>query len=121
MPDEPDEEDREIAARFEQMYAHAEAFERMLEKTEPWNCKVGDFLEVIADGTLYDWPDGPGGKRVSEEMRAEGQIYRVADLKGRGFDLELVSGNGPPEIRAMNSEIPRRYKVVPDPERGGRK
>ena len=113
-PSEPvhddDDNDEDYESQLERIKETARLDDEAL-KHEVWNCKVGDLLEVIADMTLSDWPE-PGGEPTRTEMKANGQAFRVADLKGRGFNLELVSGSGPPEIRAMNSEIPGRYKVL---------
>ena len=78
-------------------------------KHELWSCKVGDLLEQIAALDLVS------NEGVKTDYRPMGQIYCVVGLKGRGFDLELVSSEGSREIRAMNAEIPGSFRVLPQP------
>ena len=78
-------------------------------KHEVWSCKIGDLLEVAARLDLSAGWDDP----IPVILLPQGQVYRAEDLKGRGWDLVLVSGEGPPELRIMNGEIPRFFKVPP--------
>ena len=78
-------------------------------KHEVWSCKIGDLLEVAARLDLTAGWDDP----TPVILLPQGQVYRAEDLKGRGWDLVLVSGEGPPELRIMNGEIPQFFKVLP--------
>ena len=71
-------------------------------------CDVGDLLEITAEFVVHDWDGNP------TQVTASGQIYRAQDLKGRGWDLVLVSGDGPEELRFMNGDVPRFFKVLPE-------
>lgn len=70
-------------------------------------CDIGDLLEVTAGFVVHDWDGNP------TQVTASGQIYRAEDLKGRGWDLVLVSGDGPEELRFMNGDVPKFFKVLP--------
>ena len=71
-------------------------------------CNVGDLLEVIAPlASSGSWEDP-----TPMITKPSGQIYRAIRLVSRGWDLELVSGNGPQEIRIMNGYVLDYFKVL---------
>lgn len=71
-----------------------------------WNCKVGDILEFINDVTTHSWD------KDHEEVAKKGDRYKVQGQVENGFDLVKISGEGPEEIRILNSLIPTYLKVV---------
>lgn len=74
-----------------------------------WACNIGDLLEVIAPLDLLGVEEGQAGDAV----QPSGQIYRAVSLVSRGWDLRLVSGNGPEEIRIMNGYVADYFRVLP--------
>ena len=72
-------------------------------------CKLGDLLEVIAPLDLLGTMDDP----TPSVVQVSGQIYKASGLVDRGWDLTRVSGDGPDEIRILNSYVKRYFKVLP--------
>ena len=71
-------------------------------------CNVGDLLQVIAPLNLNgSWEDP-----TPSVVQPTGQIYRAVNLVSRGWDLKLVSGNGPEEIRIMNGNVSNYFRVL---------
>ena len=71
-------------------------------------CNVGDLLRPIIPFEGQEW-DGP-----KQTFYPDNQVYKAVALKGRGWDLLLVSGNGPKEIRVMNGDMMTYFKVISD-------
>lgn len=71
-------------------------------------CKIGDLLELVAPLDLI----GTAEEDDPSVVQPSGQIYKVVALFGRGWDLELVSGDGPKEVRALNRFIKVYFKHV---------
>lgn len=72
-------------------------------------CNLGDLLEVIAPLDLLGTMDDP----TPSVVQASGQIYKASGLVDRGWDLTRVSGDGPDEIRILNSYVKKYFKVLP--------
>lgn len=70
-------------------------------------CNAGDLLRLIAPLDGQEW-NGP-----IQTVQPNGQIYQAVGLKGRGWDLELVSGSGPKEVRVMNWDLPSYFRILP--------
>lgn len=69
-------------------------------------CRIGDLLTVVAPLELT----GTIEKYSASTVKASGQVYKVAGLFGRGWDLELVSGTGPKEIRVLNGYVKKYFR-----------
>ena len=84
-------------------------------KHEVWACKIGDLLEITVPFEVEDWDDEKD--RPTPPMPVfVGQTYRAAGLKGRGWDLELVPGEGArgaQYVRLMNWELLDHCKLLP--------
>jgi hypothetical protein len=72
---------------------------------EPF-CAVGDVVEFVDDTTAETF-DGLSSSRVEKGAR-----YRAVRLVGAGWDLERVAGEGPHEVRLLNSEMTKRVRIV---------
>lgn len=79
------------------------------EKFEPF-CEIGDVLEFIED-VITTPPDGQQAMRISV-----GAQYVARSLVNAGWDLRRKEGEGPDELRILNSEMPRYVKVVAEHE-----
>ena len=44
--------------------------------------------------------------------KAAGQLYRVDDRKGAGWDLVRISGDGPDEVRVLNGDVLDYFEIV---------
>lgn len=77
---------------------------------EPLFCEVGDEVEFVKAAVARDWE---GELRTAI---AVGDRYRAVGLVGRGWDLQRVSGNGPMELRLLNSKMKEYVKVADDQE-----
>lgn len=67
---------------------------------DPLFCQVGDVVKFKKTLTTSPWKD---------EMPANihaGDLYVVTSLVGSGWDLERKTGNGPQNLRILNSELP---------------
>ena len=103
-----DDYDEKLERQLNMMRAATQAdLEAQAHETK--SCKIGDLLEVTARLDLSGSWDDP----TPSTILPQGQIYRAQDLKGRGWDLVLVSGEGPPELRIMNGQVPQFFKVLP--------
>ena len=102
--DDDDELERQLEVMRAATQADLEAQAREIKA-----CKIGDLLEITARLDLGGSWDDP----TPSILLPQGQVYRAEDLKGRGWDLVLVSGEGPPELRIMNGEIPQFFRVLP--------
>ena len=71
-------------------------------------CNVGDLLRSITAFEAHEW-DGP-----NQTFHPGNQVYKAIALKGRGWDLLLVSGEGPDELRVMNGDMMKYFRVVSD-------
>lgn len=69
--------------------------------------RLGDHLRLIAPVDLTEEGEDP------LHLEPAGQIFRAYDRKGAGWDLEPVSGNGPPHIRVLNGDVLRHFEVLP--------
>ena len=88
----------------------------MLNKKHPWEkyvikdedlvIELGDHLRLIASVDLTDGDEEP------IHLEPEGQVYRAYDRKGAGWDLDLVSGDGPQHIRVLNGDVFLHFEVV---------
>lgn len=72
-------------------------------------CNLGDLLEVIAPLDLLGTMDDP----TPSVVQASGQIYKASGLIDRGWDLTRISGDGPDEIRILNSYVKDYFRVLP--------
>lgn len=72
-------------------------------------CNIGDLLEVIAPLDLLGTMEDP----TPSVVQPSGQIYKASGLVDRGWDLTLVSGRGPEEIRVLNRYVKDYFKVLP--------
>lgn len=72
-------------------------------------CNLGDLLEVIAPLDLLGTMDDP----TQSVVKASGQIYKASGLVDRGWDLTRVSGDGPDEVRILNSYVKNYFRVLP--------
>jgi hypothetical protein len=68
-------------------------------------CNVGDLLQIRASFEGREW-DGQ-----TQVILPSGQIYEVVSLKGRGWDLALVLGDGPREIPMMNWDARKYFRL----------
>jgi len=66
-----------------------------MEKTrfDPLFCKVGDILEIKEEIVTTPWPG-----EISEVVE-KGALYKAIGLVGFGWDLILVKGKGPTQLR----------------------
>jgi len=71
-------------------------------------CNIGDLLAVKAPLELT----GTMEKYSPSTVKAAGQVYKVVGLFGRGWDLELVSGEGPYEVRVLNGYVKKYFKRI---------
>lgn len=71
-------------------------------------CNVGDLLRLVAPFEGQEW-NGP-----KQAFQSNNQLYKAIALKGRGWDLLLVSGDGPKEIRVMNGDMTKYFEIVSD-------
>ncbi|HEY5927609.1 MAG TPA: hypothetical protein VIV11_38255 [Kofleriaceae bacterium] len=69
-------------------------------------CRVGDVVEVTHDAATASI-DGEAPRKI-----AAGSRYRAVALVEWGWDLERVAGDGPDELRILNSQMPRYVKRI---------
>ena len=81
-------------------------WEKYVIKDEDLVIKLGDYLRLIAPVDLTEEDEEP------MHLEPEGQIYRAYDRKGAGWDLEPLSGDGPPHIRTLNGDVFLHFEVV---------
>lgn len=72
-------------------------------------CSLGDLLEVIAPLDLLGTMDDP----TPSVVQASGQIYKAIGLVDQGWDMKRMSGDGPDEIRILNSYVKKYFRVLP--------
>jgi hypothetical protein len=72
-----------------------------MNQAEKNNCKLGDLLEIKEDIETSPWE----GEKA--ELVKKGSVYKTVNLVGAGWDLELVRGSGPRNLRILNSLIPQ--------------
>jgi hypothetical protein len=70
-------------------------------------CNVGDVVEFIAEITATTPPDGELPMRVPI-----GSQYETVGLVGYGWDLRRITGDGPDEVRVLNSDMPKYVRVM---------
>lgn len=69
-------------------------------------CSVGDIVEFIVAITTTPWP----GEEPTEVK--VGSKYEIIDLVGEGWDLKRLSGDGPIELRILNSDMDRYVTIA---------
>jgi hypothetical protein len=74
------------------------------QKNKKLFCQIGDMVEVIHTIETNPW----SGEKA--ETISTGARYKAVALIGWGWDLELVKGNGPKEVRILNSEMGKFVK-----------
>lgn len=80
-------------------------------KDEELVCKLGDIVKLIAEFESREhYMDQPPGPITFTE--AAGQLYRVEDRKGAGWDLIRISGDGPDNIRMLNGDFLDYFEIV---------
>lgn len=72
-------------------------------------CKVGEVVRFTNELVTTPWP---GEQPVKV---ARGARYRVVGLVDSGWDLERESGDGPFQIRILNSEMPLFVEIANPP------
>ncbi len=70
-------------------------------------CKIGDTVEIIKTVKSTPWPDEGDPETIEKGLK-----YKVANLIGYGWDLELIEGNGPKFVRILNSKMPSLVKII---------
>jgi len=65
------------------------------------NCEIGDKLYIKGNinTSLLN--------AEKQQKISEGSIYRVDGLIGNSWDLSIISGIGPFDLRIANSDIPK--------------
>ena len=86
-------------------------WQSLLIKDEDLVCRLGDHLKLIADfeGRQHEIDETPGPMTYT---KAAGQLYRVDDRKGAGWDLVRISGDGPDEVRVLNGDVFDYFEIV---------
>lgn len=64
-------------------------------------CEVGDTLVAVRRAPMNHPRD-----------LTEGDTYRVVGRVYYGWDLQLISGDGPPEVRMLNSQILDYFRIA---------
>jgi hypothetical protein len=72
-------------------------------------CKIGEVVRFTNELVTTPWPDEQPVKV------ARGARYRVVGLVDSGWDLERESGDGPFQIRILNSEMPLFVEIANAP------
>jgi hypothetical protein len=70
-------------------------------------CKVGDIVEFVIDVT----PAPPDGKEPISITA--GARYVATSIVEAGWDLRRVAGEGPDEVRILDSQISKYTRLVP--------
>lgn len=83
-----------------------------MKQPDPLFCEIGDQVEFIRAVKPAPTKDG------TSTSIAAGSRYKVTRLVGSGWDLELLSGDGPVEVRLLNSQMGEYVKVLSDPSEG---
>ena len=76
-------------------------------------CRIGDVVEITHAIKTNPWPD------AKSQTIPSGTRYKAVALTGYGWDLKLIKGNGPEEVRILNSEMHKYLKRIGSTQQGG--
>ena len=74
-------------------------------------CDIGDVVEFRLEVSATTPPEGDTPERIEVGAR-----YVVTGKTGAGWDFSRISGQGPTQIRILESDVPKYVRVITGPD-----